>query len=307
MFDWNFRYQWLPLRPQDKAVENAPYELPAMTGGAYAIRRDLFFHLGGYDEKLIIWNGENYEMSLKLWLCSGGILQVPCSRVMHLMKLHTAHRYENQPFDFVARNLKRVAEVWLDDYKQYFYRGQLKMYENLDVGDLTKQFNKKKSLNCKPFQYYLDVVAPDMLLYFPTIPNRFAAGNIKAISTSRCLGFVDSVHQHIGFVDCSRKFDINFTLTLEKTIRLDNLNDQCLDGSLKFLNCYHQIFQTWKFDLAKRQIVHALSKKCLTSSDTNGTVFMESCKPDNSEQKWQWTFENKTALMDWENYGIKLS
>ena len=58
VFDWNFRYQWLPLRPQDKLVEGAPYELAAMTGGCYAIRRDLFFHLGGYDEGLLIWNGK---------------------------------------------------------------------------------------------------------------------------------------------------------------------------------------------------------------------------------------------------------
>lgn len=27
MFDWNFRYQWFPLRPQDKPFEAAPYEV----------------------------------------------------------------------------------------------------------------------------------------------------------------------------------------------------------------------------------------------------------------------------------------
>lgn len=57
-FDWNLRYQWLPLRPQDKPFLGENYELSSMTGGAYAIRREHFFYLGGYDEQLKIWNGE---------------------------------------------------------------------------------------------------------------------------------------------------------------------------------------------------------------------------------------------------------
>lgn len=50
VFDWNFRYQWLPLRAEDKKVMGDPYELACLTGGAYAIRRDVFFHLGGYEK-----------------------------------------------------------------------------------------------------------------------------------------------------------------------------------------------------------------------------------------------------------------
>lgn len=82
-----------------------------ITGSAFAIRRDLFFHLGGYDEGLIIWNGENYEIALKLWLCSGGILQIPCSKTYHLAKLYTAYRNTENPMDWEGRNLKRIAEV----------------------------------------------------------------------------------------------------------------------------------------------------------------------------------------------------
>lgn len=33
-----------------------------MLGCAFAIRRDYFFDLGAYDEQLMIWNGENYEV-----------------------------------------------------------------------------------------------------------------------------------------------------------------------------------------------------------------------------------------------------
>jgi polypeptide N-acetylgalactosaminyltransferase len=70
VFDWNFIFQWLPRRDEDENHPEKPFESPIMLGGAFAIRRDYFFDLGGYDEKLLIWNGENYEISFKLWLCS---------------------------------------------------------------------------------------------------------------------------------------------------------------------------------------------------------------------------------------------
>lgn len=308
MPDWNFRYQWLPLRPQDRAIEGAPYELPSMTGGAYAIRRDRFFHLGGYDEELLIWNGENYEMSIKLWLCSGGIFEIPCSRVCHLSKTHSAYRETETPTDFIGYNLKRVAEVWLDEYKQYFYRGDRARYEKIDAGDLTKQLAKKKSLNCKPYKYYVEVVAPDMLLYYPIQPYHFAAGSIKTHATSRCVGMPDYSYQtSIALVDCSRTRGIDFILTLEKGIKYNDTNDQCLNADkLTFSNCHHQGGgQYFKFDLQTRQITNPSSNRCLSSDNKNGTVFMSVCDIKNVEQKWKWSYENRTALMDWENTGIK--
>jgi hypothetical protein len=56
MFDWAFRYQWYSKGEKPELGEN--YDLPCMTGGAYAIRRKLFFKLGGYDEGMEIYNGE---------------------------------------------------------------------------------------------------------------------------------------------------------------------------------------------------------------------------------------------------------
>lgn len=307
MFDWNFRYQWLPLRAQDKAIQGAPYELPCLTGGAYAIRRDHFFHLGGYDEGLMIWNGENWELCIKLWLCSGGLYEIPCSRVAHLSKLHSAYRNTDKPIDFIGRNLKRVAEVWLDDYKQYFYRGDLHRYEKLDPGDLTEQFKKKESLNCKPFQYYLDVVAPDMLQRYPIFPTHFAAGKIESEDFHRCAGNPLNSNK-LFLMDCKAHSSNNFVLTLERSIKYDDTNDQCLNAeSLTFSNCHHQFRgQYWKFDIQSRQIFHVDTKNCLTSLN-NGTIYLTSCNPGQSAQRWKWSYENKTALMDWDNFGIKMN
>lgn len=61
-------------------------------------------------------------------------------------------------------------EVWFDDkYKEFFYtREPLARY--LDAGDISEQLAIKKKLNCKSFQWFMDNVAPDMLLKYPELP-----------------------------------------------------------------------------------------------------------------------------------------
>ena len=65
-----------------------PYEVPFGPGSLFAIRRDEFWRLGGYDEGLYVWGGENTEMAFKMWMCGGRMLMVPCSRVGHMYRQH---------------------------------------------------------------------------------------------------------------------------------------------------------------------------------------------------------------------------
>jgi len=65
-----------------------PYETPFGPGSLFAIRRDEFWRLGGYDEGLYVWGGENTEMAFKMWMCGGRMLMVPCSRVGHMYRQH---------------------------------------------------------------------------------------------------------------------------------------------------------------------------------------------------------------------------
>lgn len=78
-FAWNFDYKRLPLRKGDQADPATPFASPVMAGGYFAISAKWFWELGGYDEGLDIWGGEQYELSFKVCRLLYVIHVQPCS------------------------------------------------------------------------------------------------------------------------------------------------------------------------------------------------------------------------------------
>jgi polypeptide N-acetylgalactosaminyltransferase len=53
-------------------------------------------------------------------MCGGTLEQVLCSHVGHIYRDRSPYKWPNG-VDVVKRNSVRLAEVWLDDYKKYYY------------------------------------------------------------------------------------------------------------------------------------------------------------------------------------------
>lgn len=174
--------------------------------------------------------------SFKLWLCGGRLLEIPCSRIGHTFRKHNEYR-KKAGVDFVAHNFKRIAEVWLDDYKQYLYRGEPERYAKVDPGDITREKMIRKNLNCKPFQYFLEYVMPDMLERYPyDDPGVFASGAIQSEADSELC--VDTLNKQsgepLGLFECHDNltnpgYTQDFVLSYHRQIKKNDIYESCLD------------------------------------------------------------------------------
>jgi polypeptide N-acetylgalactosaminyltransferase len=135
------------------------------------------------------------------------------------------------------------SKVWLDDYKHYLYRGESERYAKVETGDLTKEKLTKKNLNCKPFQYLLEFVMPDMLERYPYIdPGVFASGVIQSeADLELCVDTLNKQNESpIGLFEChdnltNPDYTQDFVLSWHRQIKKNDRNDICLDTHMTSL------------------------------------------------------------------------
>ena len=55
-------------------------------------------------------------------MCGGRIDIIPCSRVGHIFRKYTSpYKFPDGVEKTLAKNLNRLAEVWMDEYKELYY------------------------------------------------------------------------------------------------------------------------------------------------------------------------------------------
>ena len=103
------------------------------------------------------------------------MVDAPCSRVGHVYRKFAPFTFGN----VLGKNIKRVAEVWMDDYKKYVYMRH-SFYEHENAGDLSQQIAIRERLKCKSFKWFLDNIAYDQNKYYPAMtPKPYASGSIQ--------------------------------------------------------------------------------------------------------------------------------
>lgn len=309
MFDWKLVYKTFPRYLPENVIKHLPYQIPIMLGCAFAIDRKFFLEeLGGYDEGYEIWNAENYELSFKLWLCADGVIAVPCSHVTHTFRMINPSR--KMDYDYEGKNFKRLAEVWLDEYKEVIYNQDRKRYDKINPGDLSIPLATKSKLTCKPFSYFLDRIAPEIIQNFPMNPEKqsFAHGRIRFYHDDNiCIDTFGTFMNYgsVGVYYCANDTSPDlkkqlFRLTYTKNI-MEVVNNFCLDSykfSMQECNFVPYGNQYWRYDHRKHWIMNGRddSNQCITIIHEKQALELMTCDENNQNQRFKFDYENLEAI-----------
>uniref|UniRef100_A0A6B0VET3 Polypeptide N-acetylgalactosaminyltransferase n=1 Tax=Ixodes ricinus TaxID=34613 RepID=A0A6B0VET3_IXORI len=261
-FNWKGEFVWINLPSGWKVARKTkadPVNTPTMAGGLFAIDRKYFWESGSYDNEMEGWGGENLEMSFRIWMCGGKLVIAPCSHVGHIFRKKQPYKFPNNK-DTHGINTVRLAEVWMDSYKNYFYQNRPEL-KKTNYGDISKRKALRKSLGCKSFKWYLDNVYPDKF-----IPNEkvHAFGNVKNAWTGMCL---DSM---------SHNYDNVEPLGLYPCHKDDNVGGNQL------------VSYTWKGELRKEDSCAQLGAVEHSESGTRRKVMMAPCGEDTPDPGQVW-------------------
>ncbi|CAF1268604.1 unnamed protein product [Didymodactylos carnosus] len=299
-FDWNLQFNWHAVPDSEKKRrkhELDPVRTPTMAGGLFAISRIYFEESGTYDAGMDIWGGENLEMSFRIWMCGGELVTAPCSHVGHIFRKRSPYKWL-PGVNVVKKNAVRVAEVWLDDYKKYYY--ERFNYDLGEYGDVTSRKLLRQKLGCKSFKWFLENIYPEQFIPGDAI----ASGDIRNAAASYCVdGSTDHKNYHkpvIGYPCHSQGGNQFFMLSKLGEIRRD-------DGCLDFSGGLHQAGkddtiivypchgmkgnQYWVYkevNLINGQLFHQVSSLCMALSDDNKHIIMDKCDEADSRLTWHW-------------------
>ncbi|XP_034406926.1 polypeptide N-acetylgalactosaminyltransferase 10-like isoform X1 [Cyclopterus lumpus] len=310
-FDWEMYYKRIPIPPElQKDDPSEPFESPVMAGGLFAVDRKWFWELGGYDTGLEIWGGEQYEISFKVWMCGGRMEDTPCSRVGHIYRKYVPYKVPGGVS--LARNLKRVAEVWMDEYAEYIYQRRPE-YRHLSAGDMTAQKELRNRLNCMDFKWFMSKVAWDLPKHYPPVePPAAAWGEIRNVGNGMCL---ESKHVVSGspvrLESCAKgRTEVSwshgqvFTFGWREDIRVgDPMHTKkvCFDAvshnsPVTLYDCHGMKGnQLWRYRKDK-SLYHSVSNSCIDCSPSERRVFMNTCDSSSASQQWLFERTNGTVL-----------
>jgi len=291
IFDWRLMHTWqmLPSFDREKIKTKAdPVRSPTMAGGLFAISKRFWEYLGKYDPGFLVWGGENLELSFKIWMCGGQLDIIPCSHVGHIFRDAQPYKFNNP--NALRINQKRLADVWLDEYKEIVYQMSPGL-SRTDGGDVSDRIALREKLQCHNFKWFLDNVVPDM--YVPSLHHK-ARGYLSIPSEKLCLSSNENTRGEPFLNDCSaQSTPQTFLHTDQNEIRykFDVCVEYMREGNLKLNKCNGAKGQKFKHSQKDGLIVSEMvSTQCLSAKvSKNSPLKLDAiqCNSNDPLQVWQ--------------------
>ncbi|XP_075708049.1 polypeptide N-acetylgalactosaminyltransferase 6 [Rhinoderma darwinii] len=299
-FDWSLTFGWeaIPAHEKERRKdETYPIKSPTFAGGLFSISKAYFEHIGSYDDQMEIWGGENVEMSFRVWQCGGQLEIIPCSVVGHVFRTKSPHSFPKGT-QVITRNQVRLAEVWMGDYKEIYYRRNqqaAKMVRERNYGDLSQRLQLKEDLKCKNFSWYLNNIYPEM--FIPDLTPTYY-GAIKNEGSQNCLDVGENNHggKPLIMYPChGMGGNQYFEYTTQRELRHNIGKQLCLcskygPGQVELRECQFKGKGTsipgneeWEFT-KERLLKNIGSNLCLTSRGEHPTTI--ECNSGDIHQRW---------------------
>ncbi|XP_019876719.1 N-acetylgalactosaminyltransferase 7 isoform X2 [Aethina tumida] len=303
IFEWGMLYKEneVPERELRTRKHNSePYKSPTHAGGLFAIDRKYFLELGAYDSGLLVWGGENFELSFKIWQCGGSIEWVPCSRVGHVYRSFMPYNFgklaKQKKGPLITINYKRVIETWFDEkYKQFFYTRE-PLARFLDMGDITEQLELKNRLQCKSFAWYMENVAYDVLDKFPELPPNLHYGELRSVAVNKCLDTLGHAPPSLMAIQHCHGYGNNQLMRLNAKGQL-GVGERCIEADgqgIKLAFCrLGTVDGPWMYDESSKTLLHRVHRKCMALHPQTSHLYLMPCDFNNAYQHW--TFKELTA------------
>lgn len=300
IFEWGMLYKEneVPKREANRREHNSePYKSPTHAGGLFAINRQYFLELGAYDNGLLVWGGENFELSFKIWQCGGSIEWVPCSHVGHVYRGFMPYNFGKLAFKkkgpLITINYKRVIETWFDEkYKEYFYTRE-PLARFLDMGDITEQLELKRKLKCHDFGWFMENVAYDVLDKFPELPPNLEWGELRSGATNSCLDTLGHAPPSLMAIQHCHGLGNNQLMRLNAKGQL-GVGERCVEADsqgIKLAFCrLGTVDGPWQYDSKTHTLYHRVLKKCMALHPQTTHLSLMPCDINNTFQ--QWHFKN---------------
>lgn len=295
-FNWKLNFRWYRVPSREMTRRNndrtAPLRTPTMAGGLFSIDKDYFYEIGSYDEGMDIWGGENLEMSFRIWQC-GGILEIaPCSHVGHVFRDKSPYTFPGGVANIVLKNAARVAEVWLDEWKEFYY-AMSPGARKTSAGDVSGRLALRERLKCKSFRWYLENIYPESQMPL----DYYFLGEIRNVESQNCLDTMGHKSgEKVGSSYCHGLGGNQvFAYTKRQQIMSD---DNCLDasnahGPVNLVRCHGMGGnQEWSYDETDLTIKHVNSGNCLTrpTREDPSTPLLRPCSYTKGQQ---WLMQSK--------------